>query len=99
MPQVEIPPIISVDDHVVEPPDLFGRWLPARFRAEAPHVISAPWQYDPAGSHWPFLPADNGPTTDFWVYEDLRVVICGATACAGVPVAERNRNPVAFADM
>jgi predicted TIM-barrel fold metal-dependent hydrolase len=37
--------------------------------------------------------------TDFWAYEDLRVVICGATACAGVPIPERSRDPVSFADM
>lgn len=26
----EIPLLISVDDHVVEPPHLFQRWLPAK---------------------------------------------------------------------
>ena len=31
---VEIPPMISVDDHVLEPPDLWQRWLPARWRDE-----------------------------------------------------------------
>ena len=30
--------IVSVDDHVVEPPDLFERHLPARYRDLAPHV-------------------------------------------------------------
>ena len=28
----DIPLLISVDDHVVEPPHLFERWLPAKFK-------------------------------------------------------------------
>lgn len=33
-----LPKIISVDDHIIEPPDLFARWLPAKFRDRAPRV-------------------------------------------------------------
>ena len=29
---VTIPPIVSVDDHVIEPPHLWQRWLPAKWR-------------------------------------------------------------------
>lgn len=32
--------LVSVDDHVVEPPTLFDRHLPARYRDRAPHVIT-----------------------------------------------------------
>lgn len=95
----EIPPIISVDDHVVEPPDLFTRWLPARWREVAPRIVHLPWELSTKGDHWPFAPAASGPTTDFWAYEDKRVVICGATACAGVPMGSRSREPVAFSQM
>ena len=34
-----IPWIISVDDHVIEPPHLWERWLPAKFRARGPRVV------------------------------------------------------------
>ena len=34
----ELPKIISVDDHIVEPPHLWQTWLPQRFRAAGPHV-------------------------------------------------------------
>ena len=36
---MDVPRIISVDDHIVEPPDLWQRWLPARFRDEGPRVV------------------------------------------------------------
>lgn len=29
----ELPRIVSVDDHVIEPPHLFDTWLPATHRA------------------------------------------------------------------
>jgi len=31
-----LPKIISVDDHIVEPPHLWDTWLPARFRDRGP---------------------------------------------------------------
>ena len=34
----ELPRIISTDDHVVEPPDLWTSRLPAKFQDKAPHV-------------------------------------------------------------
>jgi predicted TIM-barrel fold metal-dependent hydrolase len=43
--------VISVDDHVVEPPDTFDGRIPAQFRERAPRVIDTPdggqaWLYD-----------------------------------------------------
>ena len=43
--------LVSVDDHVVEPPDMFDRHLPAKWRDVAPRVIrrddgSDVWAYD-----------------------------------------------------
>ena len=31
--------LISVDDHIIEPPDLFDAHLPERFKAEAPRIV------------------------------------------------------------
>ena len=31
-----VPMIVSVDDHVVEPPHLWDRWLPERYRGRVP---------------------------------------------------------------
>ena len=43
--------IISVDDHVVEPPHLFERWLPKDLRERGPQLIETPdghqvWQFE-----------------------------------------------------
>jgi hypothetical protein len=43
--------IISVDDHVVEPPHLFETYLPANMRDDGPKLIETPeghqvWQFE-----------------------------------------------------
>ncbi|WP_432842241.1 amidohydrolase family protein [Dactylosporangium sp. CA-092794] len=38
MAEAELPKIISVDDHVIEPPGLFERWLPRKYHERAPRV-------------------------------------------------------------
>ena len=43
--------IVSVDDHVVEPPDLFERHLPKKYADIAPHVI----QKDDGTDVWDFV--------------------------------------------
>ena len=37
----EIPRIISVDDHVIEPPDLWTSRLPAKYHETGPRVVRA----------------------------------------------------------
>ena len=40
-------PIVSVDDHALEPPHLFERWLPSKYADRAPRVVAdddgVPW--------------------------------------------------------
>lgn len=43
--------IVSVDDHVVEPSDLFAKRVPSRYQAEAPKLIDTPtglsaWEFE-----------------------------------------------------
>ena len=38
MTSTELPMIISVDDHIIEPPTLFQRWLPQKYQDRAPRV-------------------------------------------------------------
>jgi predicted TIM-barrel fold metal-dependent hydrolase len=48
--------LVSIDDHVVEPPDLFDRHVPARWRADAPRLVT-----DEVGhQRWEFRGAVTG---------------------------------------
>ena len=40
---MELPKIISVDDHVVEPPHVWQTWLPEKYRARGPRVERKKW--------------------------------------------------------
>ena len=40
--------LVSVDDHVVEPPDMFDGHIPAKYRDRAPKVVTKP---DGSGAH------------------------------------------------
>ena len=69
---MELPWIVSVDDHVIEPPTLWTSRLPARFRDRGPRVERLPaGQLELAGARYVERPGTDGPLVDYWVYEDL----------------------------
>ena len=41
--------LFSVDDHIIEPADVWSRRVPAKFRETAPHVV-----YDEGREYWVF---------------------------------------------
>jgi predicted TIM-barrel fold metal-dependent hydrolase len=91
-----------VDDYVIEPPDLWQRWLPVRFRESGPRVVRAPYEMVPAGeidraarSGWnAFRPAADGPHTDWWLFEGgLSATLLG-NAAAGLPPDEVVPGPI-----
>jgi predicted TIM-barrel fold metal-dependent hydrolase len=95
---VTIPPIISVDDHVIEPPDLWERWLPSKWRDLGPKVIRAPWQPIPSGRNT-FSRAESGPETDFWVFGEFIGGLDQGYASAGTPPSQRTVGPIGFSEM
>jgi predicted TIM-barrel fold metal-dependent hydrolase len=80
-----IPRIISVDDHVVEPPHLWQTWLPAGLRDRGPRVVRDSF--------------DGGPVTDWWVYENIRKPMPLASHWAGRGRDELSLQPIGFDDM
>jgi predicted TIM-barrel fold metal-dependent hydrolase len=72
----EIPRIISVDDHVVEPPDLWQSRLPARYKDRGPRIerkkisFAADVGRGGAGSTG-WLEDSDGEWSDVWYYDDL----------------------------
>ena len=61
----DIPWIVSLDDHVVEPPDVWTSRLPAKYRDVGPHVVHGPAGHaDPRRRHATARrPAPTGPTS------------------------------------
>jgi predicted TIM-barrel fold metal-dependent hydrolase len=70
---VELPKIISVDDHVVEPPHVWRTWLPEKYREKGPRVARAkfaPFIHKVGARYVNTIDEDNGIEGDYWIFED-----------------------------
>ena len=68
----EFPLIISVDDHILEPRDLWQRELPASVRDRGPRVFREKAKSSFQGGVLSFeRDAPDGKWCDVWVYDDL----------------------------
>ncbi len=76
------PKIISVDDHILEPGDLWQRYLPERFRADGPRLVRLKGRFGThARSRW--REAEDGLWADVWVFGDVKMEILPGFAAAG----------------
>ena len=94
-----IPWIISVDDHVVEPPHLWQRWLPAKHRERGPRVVRDTYSIEWVDGIQMFRRGGDGPETDWWIYEDVTWCHQMLNACAGYDESEWWMGPIGFDQM
>ena len=66
-----LPKIISVDDHVVEPPHVWQTWLPAKWRERGPHVERKKWGSFKhlSGAKYDMVEDPDGEWGDAWYYD------------------------------
>ena len=74
---MELPKIISVDDHVVEPAHVWQTWLPEKHRAAGPHVERKRWGRlrHLKGAKYDMEEDPNGAWGDAWYYEDKLIYV------------------------
>src|SRR5438477_44461 len=73
----ELPKIISVDDHVVEPPHVWQAWLPQKYREKGPRVERKRWgdfKHLP-GAKYEMVEDPGGLWGDAWHYEDRLIYV------------------------
>src|SRR6185369_17660465 len=98
---IEIPRIVSVDDHVVEPAHLWDRWLPERYRARGPHVERrgiGSMKHIGGGVYEQSFD-DDGPKADCWVYEDLVYINKRHVAAVGFDRDDMTMSPITYDEM
>ena len=82
----DLPLIISVDDHILEPRELWQEELPANLRERGPKVSREKVSLHFEGGHYGFTrDADDGQWCDVWLFDDLVVPTGFLHAPAGVP--------------
>ncbi|MGH9194086.1 MAG: amidohydrolase family protein, partial [Acidimicrobiales bacterium] len=79
----QIPRIISVDDHVVEPPDLWSNRLPAKYEQRGPRIVREKGSYDVAKTGLVWTAHDDGEWADVWHYDGIVSPLMKLSAAAG----------------
>jgi predicted TIM-barrel fold metal-dependent hydrolase len=96
----EIPWIISVDDHVVEPATVWTDRLPKKYQDVGPRVVRAPMgEITFIGGKLTVVPGSEGLPTDWWYYEDLKRPLLRVDSAVGVPRDEVTMRGITYQDM
>lgn len=97
---VEIPLIVSVDDHVIEPPHVWERYIAPKFRDRAPRVERIPCAFmGYRGGVFSAEPGDEGDPCDWWRFEDLLIPRTRVESAVGFDRSEVTVTPTIFEDM
>ena len=96
-----LPWVISVDDHVVEPKDVWWSRLPVALRERGPYVVEDTCEvtFDPVTGAHGFVKGGEGPVADWWVYGDALRPIPQVMACAGFSPDQFTLQPIPFSEM
>src|SRR4051812_17662270 len=99
--QGELPKIVSVDDHVVEPPHLWQTWLPERYRDRGPRSERrgiGTMRHVGGGTYEQTFEA-SGPQADCWIYEDLVYINKRHVAAVGYERDDMEMVPITYDEM
>ncbi|MCR9097201.1 MAG: amidohydrolase [bacterium] len=96
----ELPNIISVDDHVMEPKTLWQEQLPPSLRDKGPRVSREKVKLAFTGGHYGFeRNAPDGDWCDVWLFEDLATPTGLLHGPAGIPRKEQRNVPAVYEDL
>lgn len=97
---ITIPKIVSVDDHVIEPPHVWEEYLPAKFKARAPRVERIPCSFmGYTGGVFSAETGDEGMPCDWWRFEDKLIPRTRVESAVGYDRADVTVTPITFDDM
>jgi len=90
----DLPRIVSVDDHVVEPATVWSDRLPSKYAEVGPRVVRAPMgEITFVGGKLTVKPGSEGDPTDWWYYEELRRPLLRLDAAVTAYEEASRRNP------
>jgi len=96
----DFPRIISVDDHVIEPPHVWQDRLPAKYKDVGPRVKRAPMgEMTFVGGKFSYAPGTDGPPCDWWHYEDKAIPQTRLSAAVGFDRDEVKITAITYDEM
>jgi predicted TIM-barrel fold metal-dependent hydrolase len=97
------PRIISVDDHIMEPPNVWQDRLPAKLKEAGPRMVRLKIaEMSFVGGVFSYQEAnegEDGTWCDWWLTEDLKYPLVRLMAAAGYPREEVTVTPITMDDM
>ncbi|MCB1012054.1 MAG: amidohydrolase [Microthrixaceae bacterium] len=96
---MDIPRIISVDDHVIEPPGVWQDRLPERFKEAGPTSIRQKGKMNFVGGVFSFEPDDDGMEGDWWTFEGQQYPLTRLEAAVGFDRDEVKVVPITYDGM
>ncbi|HEX3461812.1 MAG TPA: amidohydrolase family protein [Acidimicrobiales bacterium] len=105
--KLDLPRIVSADDHVMEPPTLWQDRLPRKYLDDGPRVVRGPIQaMDPDSVGRPIgtdstkrVHFDAGRPADIWLYESLRIPIWRTFGSVGMDRDDISITPMTYDEM
>jgi predicted TIM-barrel fold metal-dependent hydrolase len=95
----EMPKIISVDDHILEPRDLWQRELPPSLRDRGPRTVREKANMSFSGGQLFFeRGVDEGYWCDVWLFDELQSPTVLRHAPVGIPKDEQPNIPAIYDD-
>jgi predicted TIM-barrel fold metal-dependent hydrolase len=95
----ELPWIISVDDHIVEPRDLWQQQLPAKWRERGPRVSREKCRLEFQGGKLTFhRDVEDGKWCDIWLFDDLVAPTGMLHGAGGIPPEQQENVPAIYED-
>jgi predicted TIM-barrel fold metal-dependent hydrolase len=96
----EMPLIVSVDDHVVEPPHVWQHYLPERFRDRGPRIELLPeGEVQLVDGRYQERPGTDGRLVAWWNFDGNYSSLKRYIAAVGVPPEEVDMYPITYDDM
>jgi predicted TIM-barrel fold metal-dependent hydrolase len=96
----DLPLIISVDDHVMEPKDLWQSELPESLRERGPRVVQEKVKLTFVGGHYGFeRGAEDGQLCDVWLYDGSVTPTGFLHGPAGTPREEQRNVAAVYEDL
>ncbi len=96
----ELPKIISVDDHIVEPATTWTDRIPSKYHDVCPRIVRAPMgEITFVGGKLTVKPGSEGNPTDWWYYEDLKRPLLRVDSAVGVPRDQVTMKGITYEDM
>jgi predicted TIM-barrel fold metal-dependent hydrolase len=96
---VDIPKIISVDDHVIEPLHVWQEWMPKKFADRAPRVERMTGRMKKLPRRFNFVEDPDGKPADVWVFDGLAMPINEGVASAGGDRSKLSNGPMLYDDI